>query len=429
MLAASFQRGCLQSARLSVLGACACLPVSTAGTNLFLLLTLLFWFASGRVAAAISIVRTNHIAALALVLLALLVASAAYSSAPFADQINSLAKARKLIYIPVVASLLEDDAWWRRCLVGLAISVLIGISAAFYLHWGLPGTEVFARFHIGGGKAAFKDYIVHGWFGALLVYGSVVAVALSRSGRERFYAAAIAFVASLDILFLEQGRAAALSLFLLVPLAAAMHFGRRGVAAVSALGVAALIAILLTQTPLVARIKDTISHTRAYVANPESPATSTGVRLAFYRYGLELVANRPVLGYGLGSVAMAYVPLTSGRQGSAGKATANPHNEFINLGIQAGAGAMAVYAWLLLAVARHACRIGEPARSLGLGLALLMFFSSLLNSSLWNFSEGFAFAILAGLLIPRSTTPSLSPPMPLGDDRSQRPKQDLQIAP
>jgi O-antigen ligase len=414
---------------VSIVGACACLPLTTAGTNVFLALAILFWLASGRVGPAVAIVRTSRVAAFALLLLALLIVSAAYSSAPLSDQLDALAKARKLLYIPITASLFEDDAWWRRCLIALALAILVAIGVAFCLHWGLLGAAIQARLQIGGDKAAFKDYIVHGWFGALLVYGAVAVAALSWSNGRRLAALAIAAIGALDILFFEQGRTGAVALFVLVPLAAAMHFGRRGLAAATALGVGAVAALLSAQNPLAARMKDSIQHARAYLANPESEATSVGVRLAFYRYGLELIADSPVLGHGLGSIATEYGRLTSGHKGNTGTATANPHNEFINLGVQAGLGATALYALLLLAIARHSLRLAEPERSIGVGLAVLMSISSLFNSSLWNFSEGFALAILAGLLIARPGSQGGSRPAPSGKDSSQRSNQDLHVSP
>jgi O-antigen ligase len=131
--------------------------------------------------------------------------------------------------------------------------------------------------------------------------------------------------------------------------------------------------------------------------------------MAFWTTTLTLVERSPIIGHGLGSTKTVYRPFTEGQSGAKSIVAWNPHNEYLNMSVQAGIPAGLLFLALLALLVRNAWRSEGLVRWLGCGLVLLMASSCLLNSSLWDFHEGNVFALFAGVLIAASRRPEPGP--------------------
>ena len=122
-----------------------------------------------------------------------------------------------------------------------------------------------------------------------------------------------------------------------------------------------------------------------------------GLRLEYWRKSLRFFTEAPVLGHGTGSIQMLFEQAAAGPTGGAtADVVANPHNQTLNVAIQWGAlGVVALYAmwWLHLSLFR-----GEGLVAwIGLMVVVQNFFTSLFNSHIFDFNEGWIYVLGVGI--------------------------------
>jgi O-antigen ligase len=129
----------------------------------------------------------------------------------------------------------------------------------------------------------------------------------------------------------------------------------------------------------------------------DNVATSIGIRLEFWRKSLRFISEAPVAGHGTGSARGLFEQAATGAERSAsGQVVGNPHNQTLNVAIQWGVlGVIVLYAmWALhLKLFR-----GEGlAAWIGLLVVVQNIVTSLFNSHLFDFHEGWMYVLGAGV--------------------------------
>jgi O-antigen ligase len=152
--------------------------------------------------------------------------------------------------------------------------------------------------------------------------------------------------------------------------------------------------------------------------------TSVGVRLEFYRKSLHFFSEAPLIGHGTGSTRGLFEAAATGPAAlAAGQVIGNPHNQTLNVAVQWGfVGVVLLYAmWLSHLLLFR----GEGLVAwIGLMVVLQNFFSSLFNSHLFDFHEGWMYVLgvgVAGGMALRERSgeePGQTPQQPLSPVRS-----------
>lgn len=126
-------------------------------------------------------------------------------------------------------------------------------------------------------------------------------------------------------------------------------------------------------------------------------ATSIGLRLEFWEKSLRFFAEAPIMGHGTGSTRGLFEAAATGPAVLAqGQVIGNPHNQTLNVAVQWGSiGVVILYAmWL----AHLLLFRGEGLVAwIGLMVVLQNFFSSLFNSHLFDFHEGWMYVLGVGV--------------------------------
>jgi O-antigen ligase len=132
-----------------------------------------------------------------------------------------------------------------------------------------------------------------------------------------------------------------------------------------------------------------------YAANGAN--TSIGERLQYWEKSLRFFADAPLIGHGTGSAQGLFERAASGTADMASSwVVRDPHNQTLNVAIQWGAAGIAVlYAmWLLHLLLFR----GEGlANWIGLLVVVQNFFTSLFNSHLFDFHEGWMYVLGVGV--------------------------------
>jgi O-antigen ligase len=125
--------------------------------------------------------------------------------------------------------------------------------------------------------------------------------------------------------------------------------------------------------------------------------TSIGLRLEFWEKSLRFFADAPVIGHGTGSTRGLFEAAATGPAVLAqGHVIGNPHNQTLNVAVQWGTiGVLILYAmWF----AHFSLFRGEGlAAWIGLMVVLQNVFSSLFNSHLFDFHEGWMYVLGVGV--------------------------------
>jgi O-antigen ligase len=124
--------------------------------------------------------------------------------------------------------------------------------------------------------------------------------------------------------------------------------------------------------------------------------TSIGQRLEFWQKSLRFFAEAPILGHGTGSTRGLFEQAAVGQVGAAAQVVGNPHNQTLNVAIQWGAiGVVVLYAMWLMHLLLF--RGDGLAAWIGLMVVVQNIFTSLFNSHIFDFHEGWMYVLGVGV--------------------------------
>ena len=125
--------------------------------------------------------------------------------------------------------------------------------------------------------------------------------------------------------------------------------------------------------------------------------TSIGLRLGFWQKSPRFFVEAPVIGHGTGSTRQLFEQAATGsKEVATGQVVANPHNQTLNVAIQWGSvGIVILYAtWLC-----HLLLFRGEGLAVWIGLLVVVqnIFTSLFNSHLFDFHEGWMYVLGVGV--------------------------------
>lgn len=400
-----YKRVSLQSARFCLLAAIFFMPFATAPTNIFAGLTILTFllalFASRQLLEPLRIRPVQ----LALGLYVLVLLGTLWTTAPEPEVREAVGKYAKLLMLPVAAALCwGDEKTSRRALLAFFAGSTV-LAASCYLVWlgWMPDSEQgFWRVGTSGNAYAFKSYITIGILLGFIAMACFRYFSYAGSVRSRALAIAMGIFFAVPTIFLIRGRTGYVVMFVGLVVLSLLYFRKNlKLVAASLLSIVALFCSFYVFSDNVKlRVDDLISELQNYSDTREM--NSSGMRMAFYTGGVKLIAAHPVYGTGTGSFSEGFAPMSAeywpkGTKGHLGRH--QPHSEYILMGVQFGVIGLAAYIALLVSLAWTA-RTARTFESDTLLLLCAIFgVASMFNSLLWDHTEGYWLAILAGCLV------------------------------
>jgi O-antigen ligase len=128
----------------------------------------------------------------------------------------------------------------------------------------------------------------------------------------------------------------------------------------------------------------------------QGSATSVGERLEYWRKSLRFFVEAPIAGHGTGSTEGLFERAAVGQMGVAAEIIRNPHNQTLNVAVQWGAIGVAVLYAMWLSHLWLFRGEGEEAW-IGMMVVVQNFFTSLFNSHIFDFHEGWMYVLGAGV--------------------------------
>jgi O-antigen ligase len=336
------------------------------------------------------------ISAIPIALFVLALVGTLWSDAAWGARLYAVGPAGKLLLLPVLFYHFERSARGSWVFVAFLISctLLMLMSWIVFLH-----PELSMKPPEQASRGIFvKNYIAQSQeFTLCAVALAYPVVALLRAKRIALavLVTAIAFGFFVNMAFLVVSRTALVTVPIMFAVFALLHLRWRSIVII--LCVATAFAAVAWQTsPALRRTAETFtSDYQLY--KEQNRATSIGLRLEFWRKSLSFFAEAPLIGHGTGATRVLFERVaTHGLNEASSEVIGNPHNQTLNVAVQWGIiGVVVLYAMWLLHLLLF--RGSGLANWIGLLVVVQNIFTSLFNSHIFDFHEGWMYVLGVGV--------------------------------
>jgi O-antigen ligase len=335
------------------------------------------------------------ICALPLVLVALAAVGMLWSDVPWGARLYAVGPTAKLLVLPVLFYHFERSArgMWvfvaflASCILLMAMSWIV----AFYPAVSFKPAASAAR------GIFVKNYIDQSQeFALCAVALAYPTVTLLRE--KRIWLAALLIGVSLsfvvNMMFVVVSRTALVTIPIMLAVFALLHLKWRAIMLISFAAIG-LVVLAWTASPQLQRTVETFSSDYQLYKGKNTP-TSMGLRLEYWQKSLRFFSEAPVFGHGTGSTRALFEQAAIGQIGAAADVVGNPHNQTLNVAVQWGVtGIIVLYAmWLV-----HLLLFRGDGLAAWIGLLVVVqnIFTSLFNSHIFDFHEGWMYVLGVGV--------------------------------
>jgi O-antigen ligase len=370
------------------------LPWSTSLVGIFAVVTVLVMLPTIDAAAFIgSLKRPICVAPIALFALAL--AGTLWSDARWGMRFYAVAPTAKFLLLPLLFYHFERSqrglwvftAFLASCVALLAMSWLV----AFYPNLTLKAKAVASP------GVFVKNYIDQSQEFALCAVALAFPIASQLRAKKIALALLLGVVALgflANMAFVIVSRTALVTIPIMLAVFAVLHLRWQTTLMILCAAVVAGVVAWAVSPLLQEKISSIGREYRLY--EDHGATTSVGERLEFWRKSLRFFVEAPIAGHGTGSTEGLFEQAAAGHTGIAAEVIRNPHNQTLNVAVQWGViGIVVLYAmWLShLALFR-----GEGLFNwIGLLVVVQNIFTSLFNSHLFDFHEGWMYVLGVGV--------------------------------
>jgi O-antigen ligase len=334
---------------------------------------------------------------LPLALVGLAVVGTLWSDAAWNARLYALSPVFKLLVLPVLFYHFERSkrgiwvfvAFLASCTLLMLMSWIVAIN---------PGLSLKAPGEPGGRGIFVKNYIAQSQEFALCAVALAYPIfSLLRTNRTwpALLLGAISLGFVVNMAFVIISRTAMVTIPIMFAVFAVLHLKWR--TSLMIFGTLVVMAGLAWATSPLLQQKTAAFFTEYQRYKTENDATSIGLRLEFWKKSLGFFAEAPLVGHGTGSTRGLFERAATGNTGSAThEVIGNPHNQTLNVAVQWGIiGVSLLYAmWL----AHLLLFRGEGLVAwIGLLVVVQNIFTSLFNSHIFDFHEGWMYVLGVGV--------------------------------
>jgi len=330
---------------------------------------------------------------LPIALFALAVVGTLWSDAPWGARLYAIGPTAKLLALPVLFYHFERSARGVQVLTAFLVSCVLLLAMSWLVAFD-------PRLALKSGAAygvPVKDYIDQSQeFALCAVALAYPIVTLLRARRILLAALLIALSLSfvVSMMFVIVSRTALVTMPIMLAVFALLHLRWRDIVII--LCAATLFGGLAWATSSqLRRTTETVARDYQLYKERNLP-TSIGLRLEFWQKSLRFFSEAPIFGHGTGSIRALFEEAAVAQFGAAAEVVGNPHNQTLNVAIQWGLIGIAVlYAmWLV-----HLLPFRGEGMAAWIGLLVVVqnIFTSLFNSHLFDFHEGWMYVLGVGV--------------------------------
>lgn len=370
---------------ICLLGLAFFIPISTVFTNLFIMSAGLLYLAAGEAKRKINIILNNPIAMLLIMLFCFFTMGTLYGSASLSESIVMLSKYDKLLFAALLFPIFYEKKCGKYCLLTFVISMAVTLFFSY-----LDMLDIYHYSNKIGTVAVFKDRITTNFFMVIAAY--ILANECLHHKKYRWLFGSVLLLMIHSILFLSDGRSGYAIFFALLAVFFIHNFRWKGVF----YGFFACVlfsTLAYTGSEQFHSRLNLLGHSAAQYEQGNA-YTSIGLRYSYIKNSLGIMWENPVLGTGTGSVLVVNKEFVKEKK----LQTSNPHNEYVNIGIQLGLAGFILFIAMIAMQWRATRTLPEERQYIARGVILAFAVGCLANSFLMDCSEGHWYVYFIALL-------------------------------
>jgi O-antigen ligase len=343
---------------------------------------------------------TRPICVLPFAFFALALVGTLWSDASWGERLYAVGPTAKLLVLPLLLYHFERSprgvwvfiAFLASCMLLMAASWLVAfapdLSLKPYLSRGdyAPASGIVVKNYIDQSQ----EFVL---CAVALAYPAITFLRAKRIWLASLFAA-IALSFLVNMMFVVISRTALVTMPIMLAVFALLHLRLR--TAIVALCAAALLAAAVWNVSPSLRATVSKFFTDYQHTTVQLNVSGMGSRLLFWQKSLRFIAEAPVIGHGTGSTRGLFEQAAIGQKGVYAEITTNPHNQTLNVAVQWGViGVVLLYAmWLV-----HLLLFRGDGLATWIGLIVVVqnVFTSLFNSHLFDFHEGWMYVLGVGI--------------------------------
>jgi O-antigen ligase len=340
------------------------------------------------------------VCALPIALFALAVVGTLWSDAPWGARLYAINPTAKLLVLPVLFYHFERSSRGVKMLMAFLVScaLLLVMSWIVFLDPALSLNSLHNDYYdVAVLGVPVKNYIDQSQeFALCAVALAYPIVTLLRE--KRILPAALLTALSLsfvvNMMFVIVSRTALVTMPIMLAVFALLHLKWRSV--IMIVCATAVFGGLAWATSPQLRWRGETFWRDYQLYKEQNIPTSIGLRLEFWQKSLRFFSEAPIMGHGTGSIHGLFEQAAVDQRGASAEVIANPHNQTLNVAIQWGTiGVAVLYAMWLLHL--QLFRGDGLAPWIGLMVVVQNIFTSLFNSHLFDFHEGWMYVLGVGI--------------------------------
>lgn len=334
-----------------------------------------------------------------LVLMLVLALSLSWSEATWPGAFSAWAKHGKLLLIPVILGMLRSRQEALLALACFGAGQLFLLTSTWLLYAGAPLPWAISREHASqASHAVFSSYLDQSIM-------TSIAAAIAWHLREHIpgrHGKAIAITTILAafacVFLIFKGRTGHVVAVAMISLALFWELPKRFRWAIVLITPLLLLALFIGSSKVRERLEESRIDILAFDQKNDA-STSTGIRLNLWQRSLQAMAERPWIGYGVGSWEMQYNRMQKKFLPEHQPIKGNPHQEYLLWGVELGILGIALILGFMASIYRDAIGMPVPYRRTLLSVLLGLALACLFNCSLYDALIGDFFCLTLGLLL------------------------------
>jgi O-antigen ligase len=333
------------------------------------------------------------ICALPIALVVLAAVGTLWSHAPWGERLYAIGPVAKLLMLPVLLYHFERSARGVQVLTAFLVSCALLMAMSWIVAFA-PGLALKSGAEYG---VPVKNYIDQSQeFALCAVVLAYPVITLLRAKRTLLAVLLIAVSSSfvVNMMFVIVSRTALVTMPIMLAIFALLHLKWRSIVIIACV-TTVLGGLAWAASPQLRSTTETFLRDYQLYKDRNIP-TSIGLRLEYWKKSLRFISEAPIFGHGTGSIRSLFEEAAVDRFGAAAEVVANPHNQTLNVAIQWGAiGIVVLYAmWLL-----HLLLFRGEGLAVWIGLMVVVqnIFTSLFNSHIFDFNEGWMYVLGVGV--------------------------------
>jgi O-antigen ligase len=335
------------------------------------------------------------ISALPIALFAVALLGTLWSDAPWGARLYAISPTAKLLVLPVLLYHYQRStrgmwvfaAFLVSCTLLMAMSWIVAFDPGLSLKTADAQRGIFVKNYI--------DQSQEFALCAVTLAYPIITLLRARRILPALLLSAIALSFVVNMAFVIVSRTAMVTMPIMLAIFALLHLKWRTNVIIFCAAIA-LALLAWATSPQLRRTIETFSRDYRLYEERNIP-TSIGLRLEYWQKSLRFISEAPLFGHGTGSTRGLFEQAATGPKDLVGaEVIGNPHNQTLNVAVQWGvAGIVVLYAMWLVHLLLF--RGNGLATWIGLMVVVQNIFTSLFNSHIFDFHEGWMYVLGVGV--------------------------------